>query len=62
MIKPVKYKSDAVSQLASISTRRDRLGNIFYYVEFFHSHDVGVIGFRCDNLSSCIDVIKNNLE
>lgn len=61
MIKSVKFKSDEVSKLASITTRRDRLGNVFYYVEFYHSCDVGTIGFRCDNLSSCIDIIKNNL-
>lgn len=61
MKRPLKYNSDEVDKIASISTRTDKLGNVFFYVEYFHSYDVGMLGFKCDSLFTAVDIIKNNI-
>ena len=62
MIKPNKYNSVEMEQICSISSRMDKLGNLFYYVEFYHSSDVGFTAARFAHLSSAMDFITNNLK
>lgn len=62
MKQPIKYKSDEIEVIASISTRKDRLGNVFYAVEYLHSREIGTLMHRFTHLSSAIDFIQSNLK
>ncbi len=59
---PSKYNSNRVRLLTSIECRQSKDGKVFFYVEIWHSHDVGMLGFRFESLSSAYDFIKSNLS
>lgn len=57
---PNKFKSDIVNNILTIDTRRDKLGNVFYYLEF--SFEGKARGYRFEYLSSVIDFISSNFK
>lgn len=59
---PSKYNSNCVRLLTSIESRQAKDGKVFFYVEIWHSHDVGMLGFRFESLASAYDFIKSNLS
>lgn len=54
-MKPTFFKSEKVSDVIKLTSRRDKLGNIHYYVEYD-----GDRYCRFKHLSSAIDFVESN--
>lgn len=58
---PNLYSSEEVTKELSISTRSDKLGNIFHYVEYLNN-DGSSDYARFEHLSSALDFIHSNFK
>lgn len=58
-MRPTKYKSESVKPIIQVEQRVNRLGEIFYYVEF-NTNDGVRHGISFSSLSSVLDFFKNN--
>lgn len=58
---PSLYSSEIKEELLTLSTRCDKLGNIYHYVEY--QNNDGSPGYaRFSNLSSAMDFISSNFK
>lgn len=55
-----KFKSDFLNSVLTIETRRDKLGDVFYYIEFLFEGKRR--GYRFEKLSSVIDFVNSNFR
>ena len=58
---PYKYKCDRLQPLIEVATVVDKLGNIFYSVEYL-DNDNKMCQCRFKNMSSVIDFISCNFK
>ena len=58
---PLFYKTEELAQDLRLSTRRDKLGNIFHCVEFYDNDNVPNYSFFV-HLSSALDFIHSNFN
>lgn len=59
---PIRFKTDETSVILHVSTRVDKAGNIFYFVEY-PNLDSGLteyVAFK--HLSSALDFIQTNFK
>lgn len=55
-MKALKFKTSEKARLFSVSMRQDRLGNLFYFVEYDGEN------YLCfESFSSVLDFVKNNM-
>lgn len=54
---PTLYNSEEEDKLLILSTRRDKVGNIFYYVEYVSDGSNDYVRF--EHLSSALDFIHS---
>lgn len=60
---PLFYRTDEEDALLSLSTRKDKFGNIFYCVEFPNvNSDTGKDYVMFTHLSSALDFIQTNFK
>lgn len=59
-LQPRKYKSELLHPVLTVECRQDRLGNIFYLVDFVR--DGIPFSFAFEYLSSAIDFINSNFN
>lgn len=57
---PRKYNSEQVNTVVTVTSRRDRLGNVFFYVEYERKGEI--IGLALSDFSSVLDFVRNNLR
>lgn len=58
---PSLYNTEIVDKLLSLSTRSDKLGNIYHYVEY-QDTDGSENYARFNNLASALDFISSNFK
>lgn len=58
---PLFYKTEELKQNLRLSTRVDKLGNVFHVVEYFDSDDKPNYSFFV-HLSSALDFIHSNFN
>lgn len=58
---PLFYKTEEVKQDITLTTRRDKLGNVFHVVEYVDNHDKSDYAFFT-HLSSALDFIQSNFR
>ena len=58
---PLFYKTEELNQDLRLSTRVDKLGNVFHVVEYFDSDDKPNYSFFV-HLSSALDFIHSNFN
>lgn len=58
---PTLYNSDLEQTELTLSTRTDKLGNIFHYVEFYNNDGTKDYA-RFEHLSSALDFIHSNFK
>lgn len=59
---PLFFKTEELTQDLRLSTRVDKLGNVFHVVEYFDSDDKPNYSFFFVHLSSALDFIHSNFN
>lgn len=58
---PTLYNSDEQEKLLTLSTRSDKLGNVYHYVEYCENDGTNNYA-RFAHLSSALDFINSNFK
>lgn len=57
---PRKYKSELIEDIIKVTSRQDRLGNIFYLVEYSDPDSEYMRNAAFEKMESVFDFLKNN--
>ena len=58
-MKPKKYNSECLSTIVLVESRRSKLGDVFFCVNFTHPR-LGDMYVTFESMSSVIDFLKSN--